>query len=132
MRLTVSDNGIGIPPGFLPHVFDRFSQKDSSISRSYGGLGLGLAITKQLIELHGGTVRVQSAGEGKGATFIVELPLTLLDTSDAIERRIHPRQGQRQQMARSRAWSECTRWLWTTKQKRVKSLSASWRSKEQR
>jgi len=91
IELSVSDNGIGIPPEFLPHVFDRFSQKDSSITRKYGGLGLGLAITKQLIELHGGSVRAQSAGEGKGATFIVKLPLTLLDTSDATEDRIHPR-----------------------------------------
>jgi PAS domain S-box-containing protein len=91
IELSVSDNGIGIPPEFLPHVFDRFSQKDSSIGRKYGGLGLGLAITKQLVELHGGSVRVQSAGEGKGATFIVKLPLTLLDMSDATEDRIHPR-----------------------------------------
>ena len=91
IELSVSDNGIGIPPEFLPHVFDRFSQKDSSIGRKYGGLGLGLAITKQLIELHGGSVRVQSAGEDKGAAFIVKLPLALLDMSGATEDRIHPR-----------------------------------------
>ena len=56
LRVLVSDTGIGIPPHFLPHVFDRFSQKDSTASRGYNGLGLGLAISKQLVELHGGTI----------------------------------------------------------------------------
>jgi PAS domain S-box-containing protein len=77
VELTVSDTGIGIAPGFLPHVFDRFSQQDSSASRSYSGLGLGLAIAKQLVELHGGTLRAESAGEGRGASFVVNLPLIL-------------------------------------------------------
>ena len=66
VELSVSDTGIGIPASFLPHVFDRFSQRESSTTRSYGGLGLGLAITKQLVELHGGTIRAASAGEGSG------------------------------------------------------------------
>jgi hypothetical protein len=69
-------------------VFDRFAQKDASTSRTYGGLGLGLAIAKQLVELHGGSIQARSAGEGKGATFIINLPLTLLDTGE--EERIHP------------------------------------------
>ena len=73
--LSVSDTGIGIPGAFLPRVFDRFSQNDASTSRSFGGLGLGLAISKQLVELHGGTIRASSPGEGRGATFFVELPL---------------------------------------------------------
>jgi PAS domain S-box-containing protein len=76
-ELTVTDTGIGIPQGFLPFVFDRFSQRDGSTTRSYGGLGLGLAICKQLVHLHGGNVRAESPGEGLGATFCVTLPLLL-------------------------------------------------------
>jgi PAS domain S-box-containing protein len=88
IELSVTDNGIGIPASFLPYVFDRFAQKDASTSRTYGGLGLGLAIAKQLVELHGGSIQARSGGEGKGATFIINLPLTLLDTGE--EERIHP------------------------------------------
>ncbi len=73
--LRIRDNGIGIPAGFLPQVFDRFSQRDSSSTRAFGGLGLGLAITRELVELHGGTIEVESAGEGFGATFTVSLPV---------------------------------------------------------
>jgi signal transduction histidine kinase/ActR/RegA family two-component response regulator len=74
VRLTVTDTGQGIAPEFLPLVFDRFQQADSTDSRANTGLGLGLAIVRQLVELHGGTVRAESAGEGEGATFVVELP----------------------------------------------------------
>jgi CheY-like chemotaxis protein len=74
VRLSVSDNGVGIDPEFLPFVFDRFRQADGSAGRQHGGLGLGLAIVRHLVELHGGTVRAESAGPGKGATFTVELP----------------------------------------------------------
>lgn len=74
-RFEVSDNGRGISADFLPHVFERFRQGDSTITRSQGGLGLGLAIARHLIDLHGGTLRAESAGEGKGATFTVELPI---------------------------------------------------------
>ncbi len=74
VTVRVKDSGRGIDPAFLPHVFDRFRQADSSSTRSHGGLGLGLSIVKQLVELHGGTVAVDSRGEGHGATFIVELP----------------------------------------------------------
>jgi PAS domain S-box-containing protein len=73
--IEVSDTGIGINPDFLPYVFDRFRQADSSSTRSHGGLGLGLAIVRQLVELHGGSVHVHSPGEGQGATFTVKLPL---------------------------------------------------------
>jgi CheY-like chemotaxis protein/anti-sigma regulatory factor (Ser/Thr protein kinase) len=73
--IRVSDSGIGIAPDFLPHVFDRFRQQDASITRKHGGLGLGLSIVKQLVELHGGTISVDSGGQGAGATFIVRLPL---------------------------------------------------------
>jgi CheY-like chemotaxis protein/anti-sigma regulatory factor (Ser/Thr protein kinase) len=75
VEVTVSDTGLGIAPEFLPHVFDRFRQADATTTRAYGGLGLGLAIVRQLVELHGGTVRVDSAGEGQGSTFTVSLPL---------------------------------------------------------
>jgi PAS domain S-box-containing protein len=73
--IQVTDTGKGIAPEFLPYVFDRFRQENSSTTRSYGGLGLGLAIVRHLVELHGGTVYAQSPGEGQGATFSVQLPL---------------------------------------------------------
>ncbi len=72
--IAVSDTGIGVAPELVPHVFERFRQGDSSPHRSQGGLGLGLAIVRHIVELHGGRVRVESAGEGAGATFTVELP----------------------------------------------------------
>ena len=75
-QIQVSDTGQGINPDFLPYVFERFRQADSSTTRSYGGLGLGLAIVRHIVELHGGTVYAQSQGIGQGATFIVNLPLT--------------------------------------------------------
>ncbi len=93
IELSVSDTGIGIPATFLPYVFDRFSQKDSSTSRQYGGLGLGLAISKQLAELHGGTLRVKSPGEGQGATFVLTLPLTILEKEGGPQARVHPTQA---------------------------------------
>ncbi|MBD2084914.1 ATP-binding protein [Trichocoleus sp. ST-U3] len=74
-EISVRDTGEGISPDFLPYVFDRFRQADNSITRSYTGLGLGLAIVRHLVELHGGTVRAESPGEGQGSTFIVKLPL---------------------------------------------------------
>src|SRR3989442_13876054 len=74
-RIAVSDSGQGISRDFLPFVFDRFRQADSTSTRLHGGLGLGLAIVRHLVELHGGSVKVDSPGEGKGATFTVTLPL---------------------------------------------------------
>ena len=75
IQFTVADTGIGIPKSFLASVFDPFEQADSSSTREYGGLGLGLAITRYLVELHGGTIHAESDGPGHGATFIVELPV---------------------------------------------------------
>ncbi|HWQ32106.1 MAG TPA: PAS domain-containing protein [Blastocatellia bacterium] len=80
MRLTISDTGKGIRPEHLPYVFDRFHQADGSSTRRHGGLGLGLALVKHLIELHGGTVRAESPGAGQGTTFIVNLPVRALRT----------------------------------------------------
>jgi CheY-like chemotaxis protein len=78
LEISVADSGIGIEPEFLPQVFDRFTQSDSSIARRHGGLGLGLSIVKQLVELHGGSVSATSAGTGHGARFRVSLPLAPL------------------------------------------------------
>jgi PAS domain S-box-containing protein len=74
MRVLVRDTGKGIPPKFLPHVFDRFRQEDSTSTRRYGGLGIGLSIARSLVESHGGTIEAASSGEGLGATFVVTLP----------------------------------------------------------
>jgi PAS domain S-box-containing protein len=90
LELNVSDTGIGISSNYLPHVFDRFSQKDSSTTRAFGGLGLGLAICKQLVELHGGTIRAASQGEGSGATFSVHLPLSIAHLDNQGTPRNHP------------------------------------------
>jgi PAS domain S-box-containing protein len=74
-ELQVTDTGMGIAPAFLPYVFDKFRQADGSFTRQHGGLGLGLAIARHLIELHGGSIEARSQGEGGGATFLVRLPL---------------------------------------------------------
>ncbi|MFQ4142612.1 PAS domain S-box protein [Chlorogloeopsis sp. ULAP02] len=79
-QVQVQDTGRGINPEFLPYVFDYFRQSDSSITRTFGGLGLGLAIARHIVELHGGTIAAASPGIGQGATFTVRLPLTLTPT----------------------------------------------------
>jgi signal transduction histidine kinase len=75
VRLVVSDTGVGIAPAFLPHVFDRFRQADGSMTRAYGGVGLGLSLVRDLVALHNGRVSAESPGDGAGATFTVSLPL---------------------------------------------------------
>jgi signal transduction histidine kinase len=81
VEIIVRDTGRGIHPDFLPHVFERFRQADGRVSREYNGLGLGLAISRHLVELHGGTIHAASDGEGKGATFRVRLPMTDVQTA---------------------------------------------------
>jgi len=83
VEISVEDSGAGIKPEFLAFVFDRFRQADSSITRRQGGLGLGLSIVKHLVELHGGSVRVESPGEGLGSTFTVALPISVIRTEDS-------------------------------------------------
>jgi signal transduction histidine kinase/ActR/RegA family two-component response regulator len=89
VEVSVSDTGKGIASEFLPHVFERFSQADNSARRGYTGLGLGLAIVKSLSELHGGSVRVKSGGVGKGTTFIISLPISVVQALDTVENQQH-------------------------------------------
>jgi len=87
-QITVTDTGKGIDPEFLPYVFDYFRQEDGATTRQFGGLGLGLAIVRHLVELHGGTVAVDSRGEGQGATFTVKLPLSEKKEQENPEQRL--------------------------------------------
>lgn len=91
-EVSVSDTGIGIAPAFLPYVFERFRQADSSMARTYGGLGLGLSIAKELVELHGGSIRAESQGASSGATFIIDLP-AVADAEAGEDDRATPRSG---------------------------------------
>jgi signal transduction histidine kinase/ActR/RegA family two-component response regulator len=91
IEISVADTGVGIRPEFIPHLFERFRQGDASTTRKYGGLGLGLSIVKNLVELHGGTVRVKSAGQDQGTTVTVHLPLTAVHRSSSTEVRLHPK-----------------------------------------
>ncbi|HEY9901368.1 MAG TPA: response regulator [Candidatus Sericytochromatia bacterium] len=90
VEITVTDTGKGIDPEFVPYVFERFRQADSTSTRVYSGLGLGLAIVRHLVELHGGTVAAYSEGEGKGATFTVKLSLMPIRVERNPGKRLHP------------------------------------------
>ena len=90
VEIVISDTGQGIPPEFLPYVFDRFRQADQNSTRTHGGLGLGLSIVKQFVEMHGGTVGVDSAGEGQGTTFTVALPRLAVRREQQTTQRVHP------------------------------------------
>ena len=90
VEIAVSDTGQGINAEFLPHVFDRFRQADQRITRAHGGLGLGLSIVRHLVELHGGTVRAESEGEGRGSTFTVMLPVAPVYMGTEAGERVHP------------------------------------------
>jgi CheY-like chemotaxis protein len=90
VEIRVSDTGEGIAPEFLPRLFERFTQADASAAREHTGLGLGLALVKQLVEMHGGQVRAASDGIGKGSTFVVVLPLAIVHVFDEPSG-VHPR-----------------------------------------
>jgi PAS domain S-box-containing protein len=91
VEIVVSDTGLGIRPEFLPYVFERFRQADAGMTRKTGGLGLGLSIARNIVEMHGGTVHASSEGEGHGATFRVRLPLMIVHSERVPEVREHPR-----------------------------------------
>jgi len=93
IEIVVSDTGQGISSDFLPYVFDRFRQADATSTRRHGGLGLGLAIVRHLVEMHGGSVRADSPGEGAGATFTVELPLMIVHADRRESRGVHSVSG---------------------------------------
>jgi signal transduction histidine kinase/DNA-binding response OmpR family regulator len=93
VEVAVSDTGIGISPEFLPHVFERFRQADAGITRERGGLGLGLSISRQLTEMHGGTIDVSSGGPGQGTTFRVKIPLMIVHPARDEQPRVHPTSG---------------------------------------
>ncbi|HEY6230269.1 MAG TPA: ATP-binding protein [Pyrinomonadaceae bacterium] len=89
-RILISDTGVGISPDFLPHVFGRFQQADGAMTKSHAGLGLGLAIARHLVEIHGGTIEASSEGLGRGATFTVMLPVTGVQLRKAETQQDHP------------------------------------------
>jgi CheY-like chemotaxis protein len=96
VEIVVSDTGAGIRSDFLPYVFDRFRQAEGSTTRKTGGLGLGLAIVRHIVEMHGGTVEASSAGEDKGATFRVRLPLMIVHPTAGETRHEHPQTERRE------------------------------------
>jgi PAS domain S-box-containing protein len=96
VEIVVSDTGMGIGADFLPYVFERFRQAEAGTTRKAGGLGLGLAIVRHIVEMHGGTVEASSAGEGQGATFRVRLPLMIIHPEAVEPRREHPRTERRE------------------------------------
>jgi PAS domain S-box-containing protein len=96
IEICVSDTGMGIRPDFLPYVFERFRQAEAGTTRKSGGLGLGLAIVRHIVEMHGGTVEASSAGEGQGATFRVRLPVMIVHPKAVETRREHPQTERRQ------------------------------------
>ncbi|MDB5328839.1 MAG: sensor hybrid histidine kinase [Phycisphaerales bacterium] len=90
VEVTVADNGVGMTPSFIAHAFERFRQSDSRETQQTGGLGLGLSIVKNLIEMHGGSISAASKGTGKGSTFLINLPVAVVHTQRAETDRVHP------------------------------------------
>ncbi len=117
VEIIVSDTGQGIAPDVLPHVFERFQQGDSTSTRRHTGLGLGLALVRHLVELHGGTVEASSAGEGQGATFTVKLPVAIARADErgaAGAGTRAPDRGGAGVDAAGRRCAGCGSWSWTT------------------
>jgi signal transduction histidine kinase/DNA-binding response OmpR family regulator len=102
VQISVTDTGVGIPAEFLPHIFERFRQADGSITRSHGGLGLGLAIVRHLIELHGGSIKAKSAGEDQGTTFKIDFPLAPNTITSNLERKTRKVESESGSVAHSR------------------------------
>ena len=134
VEVTVADNGIGIPAEFLPHLFERFTQADSGVSRLHGGLGLGLAISRHLVELQGAGSPAQSPGPGLGSTFCVELPIRSIGASSAVRSafiRPHPATTAHSRShcsVASASWSSTTtamRWRWPARSSRKRAPSSS-------
>ena len=126
VELVVSDTGVGIPPDFLPYVFERFRQADAGTTRKTGGLGLGLAIVRHLVEMHGGTVDATSAGEGKGATFRVRLPLMIVHPRDARGARASIRATDRARSARPDSTTSPACACWPSTTRRMRSSCCAW------
>jgi PAS domain S-box-containing protein len=99
IEVSVADTGVGIKPELIEHLFERFRQADASTTRKFSGLGLGLSIVKHLTELHGGTVRITSPGEGLGTTVVVHLPLLVVHRAADSAERLHPRAAQAPQVS---------------------------------
>jgi CheY-like chemotaxis protein len=102
LEVSVTDNGEGIAPEFLPQLFERFTQADASTTRMHGGLGLGLSIVRSLVEMHGGTISAKSAGIGQGATFLIKLPLRVVKGTEPGPA-IHPGSSSKHEMSRDPA-----------------------------
>jgi hypothetical protein len=128
VEIAVSDTGQGIPPDHISHLFERFWQADSSASRTQKGLGLGLAIVRHLVELHGGTVVAESPGPGQGSTFTVKLPVAPVTRTAGEAVRRHPvtradRAGRVTRSRPTRRHSRCS--SWTTSRTRTRSSEPS-------
>ena len=121
VEVVVSDTGRGVDPKLLPHIFERFRQGDSSTTREHGGLGLGLAIVRHLVELHGGVVNAYSEGAGKGTEFIVDLPIMVSARGqEPGEQRVHPSAGGNLP-GRFLRWPVCACWWWMMNRTRGRS-----------
>ena len=114
VETTVSDNGVGIAAEFLPHVFERFSQADAGIARERGGLGLGLAISRHLVEMQGGRIFADSEGAGKGSTFRIELPVRSVFAATPPTNENIPALRSGTGRSRFPAWMAFESWWWTT------------------
>lgn len=108
-QITVSDTGAGISPDFLPHLFESFRQENNPTAKRHSGLGLGLAIVHHLVEMHGGTIRAESRGEGEGSAFIVQLPLLEIKDSHSFKDMIAD--GQRPERTFMAVWRVSKKFL---------------------